>query len=139
MSEALGRLLGSLSTWPREESDISASFGFRDSSYDDGGWDGEPQDHYGNQSGNDYHDIEECCPLVVDFMCVAAIILSIAGAAVFLSRVFQIELCNVNGNDVNTPCNNRRKKRAFGYYEEQLQLMIEGKIQNFVEHFWGFE
>ena len=68
-------------------------------------------------------------------MCVAAIVLSIAGAAVFLSRVFQIELCNVNGNNVNTPCNNGRKKRAFGYYEEQLQLMIEGKIQNFVEQF----
>ena len=64
---------------------------------------------------------------MVDFVCVAAILLSIAGAAVFLSRVFTIELCNVDGNDVNTPCNNRRKKRALGYYDEQLVLMLKGK------------
>ena len=63
----------------------------------------------------------------MDFVCVAAILLSIAGAAVFLSRVFTIELCNVDGNDVNTPCNNRRKKRALGYYDEQLVLMLKGK------------
>ena len=57
----------------------------------------------------------------------AAILLAIAGATVFLARLFQIELCSVNGADVNTPCVTRRKKRAFGYYEERLQLMLEGK------------
>ena len=57
----------------------------------------------------------------------AALLLSIAGATTFLSRIFQIELCRVNNVNVNTPCVVGRKKRAFGYYEERLQLMLEGK------------
>ena len=53
MSEVVGRLLGSLSPWPGKDSEISGSFqsGFRDSSYDNGGWDVELQDHYGDHSG----------------------------------------------------------------------------------------
>ena len=57
----------------------------------------------------------------------AAILLAIAGATVFLARLFQIELCRVNGANINTPCVTGRKKRAFGYSEERLQLMLEGK------------
>ena len=81
---------------------------------------------YFHLSANDDQD-EKCCPLVVDKLCVLAILLSIAGASIFLARTFQIELCNVNGADVNTPCVTGRKKRALGYYEEQLQLVLEGK------------
>ena len=122
MSEALGRLLGSLSTWPREESDVSASFGFRDSSYDDGGWDADPQDHYVDSSGyghdhygghSGYHE-GHCCPLVVDALCLAAILGSIAGATVFLARVFQIELMA-----------GRRRRRSVPY----TSCLHEGKQQ----------
>ena len=55
---------------------------------------------YGSHSGSGYGK-EECCPLVVDALCLAAILGAIAGAAVLLARVFQIELTNVG----------RRKKR----------------------------
>ena len=47
------------------------------------------QDHYGGHSGyghsGGYHE-EKCCPLVVDFLCLAAIIGAIAGAAIDGSR-----------------------------------------------------
>ena len=53
------------------------------------------QDHYGGHSGyghsGGYHE-EKCCPLVVDFLCLAAILGAIAGAALLLARVIQIEI-----------------------------------------------
>ena len=62
-------------------------------------------------------------------MCLVAILGAIAGATSFLARTFQIELCRVNGANVNTPCNlgRRRKKRAFGHDEVRLWQMLEGK------------
>ena len=57
------------------------------------------KDHYGGHSGHSgyghsgggYHE-EKCCPLVVDFLCLAAILGAIAGAALLLARVIQIEI-----------------------------------------------
>ena len=161
MSEALGRLLGSLSTWPREESDASASFGFRDSGYDDGGWDAEPQDHYvdwsgyghdhyGGHSGHGHHSgyhEDHCCPLVVDALCLAALLGAVAGATAFLARTFQIELCNLAGqNPAQNNCltgRRRRRKREIevpynvtdwssaGLYG-RARIVIEGKIPQFI-------
>ena len=55
---------------------------------------------HGSHSGSGYGGGKEaCCPLVVDTLCLAAILGAIAGAAVLLARVFQIELTG------------RRKKR----------------------------
>ena len=56
---------------------------------------------YGSHSG--YGQKEACCPLVVDFLCLAAILGAIAGATLLLSRVFQIELTMLAG---------RRKRSA---------------------------
>ena len=70
----------------------------------------------------------------------AAILLAIAGAAMFLARTFQIELCRVDGADVATPCvvRRRRKKREIevpynvndrssaGLYG-RIRIMLEGK------------
>ena len=71
---------------------------------------------YGSHSGiGSYHN-EKCCPLVVDFLCLAAILGAIAGAAVLLARVFQIELTG------------RRKKR-FAESEGGLwQPLLYGKL-----------
>ena len=53
-------------------------------------------DLYGSLSSSGYGDSgsgyggggkEKCCPLVVDFLCVLAILASIAGAAFFLNQV----------------------------------------------------
>ena len=44
---------------------------------------------YGGHSGSG-HAKDECCPLVVDFLCLLAIVTSIAGAALFLNQVGQI-------------------------------------------------
>ena len=46
---------------------------------------------YHQHSGGGYHD-DKCCPLVVDFLCLAAILGAIAGAALLLARVIQIEI-----------------------------------------------
>ena len=58
----------------------------------------------------------------------AALLGAVAGASTFLARTFQIELCRVNGANVNTPCNlgRRRKKRSLGHNKVQLWL-LEGK------------
>ena len=72
---------------------------------------------YGSHSGSGYGK-EECCPLVVDALCLAAILGAIAGAAVLLARVFQIELTNVG----------RRKKRFADESQEGfLQPVFDGK------------
>ena len=63
-------------------------------------------------SDYDYHD-EECCPLVVDLLCLAAIIVSIAGATFLLSRVMQIELMT-----------KRKRRRSVSY----TSYLLEGKL-----------
>ena len=65
---------------------------------------------YGSHSG--YGQKEACCPLVVDFLCLAAILGAIAGASLLLSRVFQIELTMLAG---------RRKRSA------ELLPLLEGE------------
>ena len=47
--------------------------------------------HSGHNSGA-YGYKYQCCPLVIDTWCLATILASIAGAAVFLSWVIQIEI-----------------------------------------------
>ena len=50
-------------------------------------------DHYGGHSGHSgYGHDDKCCPLVVDFLCLAAILGAIAGASILLARVIQIEI-----------------------------------------------
>ena len=49
-------------------------------------------DNYASASGSSGYGGEECCPLVVDLICLAAILASIAGASVLLARVIQIEI-----------------------------------------------
>jgi hypothetical protein len=56
---------------------------------------------YGGHSGGyDDHKEEECCPIVVDLICLAAILGALAAATVLLGRVIQIEITG-------------RKKRSF--------------------------
>ena len=82
-------------------------------------------------SGFERHD-NQCCPLVVDFLCLAAILGAIAGATVLVARIFQIELCSINGvnirpvvDGVQLPCPEvtvvprRRKRHA---------ELLEGKV-----------
>ena len=56
---------------------------------------------FSGHSGHSGHGKDECCPLVVDAICLAAILGSIAGASFLLARVIQIEIMT----------NGRRKKR----------------------------
>ena len=84
------------------------------------GYGSDHKDHYGGHSGHGhsgggYHD-DKCCPLVVDALCLAAILGAIAGAALLLARVIQIE--------IEPP--NRRIKRSLKY------LPLEGKIRSFI-------
>ena len=48
-------------------------------------------DQYGSLSSSGYGDggygKEECCPLVVDFLCVIVLVAAIAGAAFLLNQV----------------------------------------------------
>ena len=141
MSALLDGLLGSIAASPAEMSgSFQSGFG-GGGDYDYGGAAVDRNDHYGGHSGyhhhsGSYHD-DKCCPLVVDALCLAAILGAIAGATVFLSRTFQIELCNVAGNNVNNPCitGRRRRKREIeapfwstaGFYW-RVQLAIEGKL-----------
>ena len=74
--------------------DISGSYSTYDE-YDHSG----PDDGYSHSSDDGRHGLkhghteeEECCPLVVDFLNLAAIIFSIAGAALLLSQVIAIEI-----------------------------------------------
>ena len=73
-------------------------------------------DHYGGHSGyhHGYHE-DKCCPLVVDAMCLAAILGAIAGATALLQRVFMVELCMVDGAAVAlfvANCRTGRRKRS---------------------------
>ena len=82
-----------------------------------GGGYGHSGGHSGGYSGHSGHSggghSDKCCPLVVDALCLAAIIGSIGGATVLLSRVIQIE--------INAP--GRRRKRSLLFTE----FVLEGK------------
>ena len=75
--------------------------------------------HAGGYSGHSgYSDNEQCCPLVVDALCLAAILGAIAGATVLLQRVFMVELCMVDGAAVTlfvANCRGRRKRSNFDW------------------------
>ena len=66
--------------------------------------------HLHSGHGYGYHD-EECCPLVIDLLCLVAIMFSIAGASLLLSRVMEIELTMT-----------RRKRRS-----PSNTLVLQGK------------
>ena len=85
-------------------------------------------DHYGGHSGH-YHE-EKCCPLVVDTLCVAALLGAIAGATFLLSRTFQIELCNLAGQGINNCVGRRRRRRALVGHKVRLLQMFEGKLSH---------
>ena len=57
------------------------------SGYDRDYDDHDRHDSHGGHSASGYGKKEECCPLVVDLLCLAAILFSIFLAALFLSRV----------------------------------------------------
>ena len=115
-----------LLSYPRvDESEISGSF---ISGHDYDSDVDYHNDHYGGHDGND----DKCCPLVVDPLCLLAILAAIAGAAVLLQRVLQVELCMVDGNPVTlfvAECRVRRKRSAFGRlrWGATLQRLSEGK------------
>ena len=69
------------------------------------------------QSGGEYGGTE-CCPLVVDSLCLAAILSVIAGATVLLMRVIQIELTMLP----------RRRRRLANYQNDGLlQHLLRGE------------
>ena len=68
----------------------------------------------------------------------AALLLSIAGATTFLSRIFQIELCRVNNVNVNTPCvvGRRRKRREIEVpynHNDWSSAGLHGQIRRVLE------
>ena len=147
MSGLLG-LLGSLSSSSADNSLMSGSFqsGFGDTSYDYGSGSGsgvDRNDHHGghsgyhHHSGHGYHD-EKCCPLVVDALCLAAILGAIAGATALLQRTFQVELCNVAGNAVAlfvANCRNGRRKRSDydrPWWHGPFLRLLEGKNKELI-------
>ena len=71
----------------------------------DGDYHDDDHDAHGGHSASGYGKKEECCPLVVDLLCLVAILFAIAGATFFLQRVIQIELTMVG---------RRRKRRSLG-------------------------
>ena len=70
-----------------------------------GGYGHSSHSSYGHSSGG-YGKKEECCPLVVDALCLAAILGAIAGAAALLNQVIMLEITG----------RRRRKKRSIAVY-----------------------
>ena len=154
MSALLDGLLGPFAASSTKDSEMSGSFqsgvGGSGGDYDYGGSgidrSGYGHDHHGGHSGyhhhSGYHE-DHCCPLVVDALCLVALLGAVAGATTFLARTFQIELCNLAGR--NPAVNNcagggrRRRKREIevpynfsdwssaGFYG-RATIAIEGKI-----------
>ena len=136
-----------------ESSDKSGSFqsGFGGGGdYDYGGHgadrSGYGHDHYGGHSGSHHHSgyhEDHCCPLVVDALCLAALLGAVAGATVFLARTFQIELCNLAGQGIDNCVGRRRRKREIeapynvndwssaGLYG-RARIVMEGKILQYI-------
>ena len=94
-------------------SGIDRSSGYRHSGHSGGGY-----GHSGGFSGHSGHSGhsgggDKCCPLVVDALCLAAILGSIGGASFLLARVIQIE--------INAP---GRRKRSLPFAD----FVVKGKI-----------
>ena len=135
MSALLDRLFGSVEATSAEGSDMSGSF---QSGYGYSGSGVDRFDHYGGHSGyhhhsGHYHD-DKCCPLVVDTLCVAALLGAIAGATFLLARTFQIELCNLAGQGINNCVGRRRKKRAIGHDETLLGKHCHPLLQSVLRY-----
>ena len=100
------------------KNDKSVGYGHsRGSGHSSGGYYG----HSGNPGHSGYNMKEECCPVVVDAWCLAALLGSIAGATLLLIRTFQIELTMVG----------RRNRPVFGgrgLDERPLLPLLGGKI-----------
>ena len=101
-------------------------------------------DHYGGHSAyhehHDYHE-DKCCPLVVDALCLAALLGAIAGATLLLQRTFQVELCNVAGANVAlfvNVCRNGRRKRSGNdrpWWHGPFLRLLEGKNNELIPCF----
>ena len=105
-------------------------------------------DHHGGHSGyhhhSGYHE-DHCCPLVVDALCLVALLGAVAGATTFLARTFQIELCNLAGQGVNNCVGRRRRRRkreikvpynvndwsSAGLYG-RARIVMEGKVPQYI-------
>ena len=122
--------------------------GFGGTSYDYGSGSGsgsgsgvDRSDHYGHSGYHEhsghYHD-EKCCPLVVDALCLAAILGAIAGATALLQRTLQVELCRVNGANVVLFVNNcrvgRRKRSDYDrpWWHGLFLRLLEGKNKELI-------
>ena len=82
------------------------------------------------------HPDNQCCPLVVDFLCLASILGAIAGATVLISRLMIIELCMIMGVVINDPCPNpgrRRRRRSVAF----SKLVHEGKKEQLSGSCWS--
>ena len=157
MSALLDGLLGSFAASSTKDSEMSGSFQSGvgvggDYDYGGSGIDrsGYGHDHYGGHSGHGHHSgyhEDHCCPLVVDALCLAALLGAVAGATAFLARTFQIELCNLAGqNPAQNNCltgRRRRRKREIevpynvtdwssaGLYG-RARIVMEGKILQYI-------
>ena len=69
----------------------------------------------GTDIRSDFGYGDHCCPLVVDTICVAAIIFSIVGASLLLARVIQIEI---------DPPRRRKRSLLFGSHEEGKSVYV---------------
>ena len=76
---------------------------------------------YSGHSGHSGHG-DKCCPLVVDPICLAAILLSIAGASLLIARTMQIEITMVTGRKKSLPFTELvlEGKRAFETFMSQV-------------------
>ena len=78
---------------------------------------------FSGHSGHSGHGKDECCPLVVDAICLAAILGSIAGASFLLARVIQIEIMTGGRKK------KRKRKRSVlpSVSQSFTQFLFEGK------------
>ena len=77
---------------------------------------------FSGHSGHSGHGKDECCPLVVDAICLAAILLSVAGASFLLARVIQIEIM------VGRKKKRKRKRSVLPSVSQSFtQFLYEGK------------
>ena len=104
----------------------------RSSGYGHSGSHGQSGGGHGHSGGSSGHG-DKCCPLVVDPLCLAAILLSIAGASVLLARTIQIEITTEarQGKEVSdwvtTEAPRKRSlegKRAFATFMSQVTPML---------------
>ena len=76
---------------------------------------------FSGHSGHSSHGKDQCCPLVIDSICLAAVLVSIAGATILLSRVIQLEITNVG-----------RRMRSLPFWT----WVLRGKLSIMITHFF---